>query len=186
MMEFAAALAGLSAVLRKAGIPHMVVGGAAVILHGGVRTTMDIDVTVWVPEEGLPRAVAVITKAFPARVPNPLEFARERRVLPVRAAGGVPADIIFGLLPFEEEAIRKAENMEVGGEQVPVCGVADLIIHKVISDRPEDAADVQFLVSRYGATLDRKSLDKQVSALATELSKPAISTRYSDCWRKRQ
>lgn len=41
------ALRALSAALREAGAPSMIIGGIAVIARGVPRLTVDIDATVW-------------------------------------------------------------------------------------------------------------------------------------------
>jgi hypothetical protein len=45
-------------------------------------------------------------------------FVRDTRVLPVETEDGVRIDIIFGMLPFEEEAIRRARPIRVGERDV--------------------------------------------------------------------
>ena len=47
-------------------------------------------------------------------------------------------DLIFGALPFEETAIRRARVMSVAGERVRVCAPEDLIVLKIVSDRARD------------------------------------------------
>lgn len=45
------AISALASALAELGVPHMLIGGIAVILRGVVRQTNDVDATVWA--EGL-------------------------------------------------------------------------------------------------------------------------------------
>jgi len=160
----------------------MLIGGAAGGLWGNPRLTLDADVTIWVEEAKFEATVTALLEHMAARTERPLSFAREPRVLPVTISNGLPADITFGQLPFEEAAIHRASVITVAGYPVKVCSVSDLILHKVISDRPKDQEDIRFLIARFHETLDRTTLTKEVSSLASLLAQPEILSRFLDAW----
>ena len=175
-------LRALAEALDRERLPYMLIGGAASILWGNTRTTMDADVTVWIGDSSPDIWVPRLLRHFKARNADPVPFARETRVLPATTANGLPVDIVFGQLPFEEEAIKRAETIDVAGYPVKVCGVADLILHKVISGRPRDQEDVRFLIGRHRSTLDRASLEASVRSLADLLADSGILSRFLACW----
>ncbi len=184
MTDLETALAEIATVLEQEGIPYMVIGGVATILWGNSRVTQDIDVTVWVEEDGLSSAVDRLARRLSPRVDDPEAFTRRTRVLPLQSSNRIPVDVVFGKLTFEENAIREAEEKNVGELKVRVCRVSDLIVHKVLSERSRDIEDVRFLITRYASELDRAALDAHVESLARELSRPGILAHYRACWPK--
>lgn len=181
------ALTGLEASLRELvsfldgrGIPYMVIGGIANLVWGVPRTTLDIDVTLWAPqrEEGLVHELLGRFEPIPS---DPLKFLEETRVLPVKVLG-FKADLIFGSLPYEERAVRRAKTVELAGCPVRVCTPEDLVVHKIISDRPRDREDARGIVRTTGKRLDRAYLDPIVRGLALDLAKPAIWETYLSCF----
>lgn len=170
--------------LEQHRIPYMVIGGIANTLLGIPRTTLDVDLTVWVSEGELEAFVGEITKAFLSRSEDPLGFARETRVLPIQTPDGIRADIILGQLPYEQEAIRRAIPQTVQGTPVRVCSPEDLILHKVVSERAKDRDDVQGIIQQQKDRLDRKYLDPRVKSLAEAMSRPDIWSWYEQCLRE--
>jgi hypothetical protein len=53
-----------------------------------------------------------------------------------------------------------------------------LIIHKLASDRPQDALDVEGVILRQHARLDRAYLEQRLGELAAGLEKPEILSDY--------
>ena len=174
------ALAALSLFFDGEGVPYMAIGGIASLIWGVQRATFDVDITVWAAarEEEL---TGRLCKTFVSRVPAPAEFLRETRVLPI-LVGDIPADIVFGQLPYEEAALERAAKVPLGGRVVRVCTPEDLILHKIISERPKDMQDVRELARLRGAKLDRDYLDVRVKALAYDLGRPAIWEGYLACF----
>ena len=183
MIAIEKALLEISKILDGESVPYMVIGGTAVLLWGGTRSTQDIDVTVWVSDKDMPETVARLIKRMKTRVSDPSGHVRTNRVLPVDLPCGIPVDIIFGLLPIEETAIQNAQIKEIAGKSVRVCRVQDLLVHKILSSRPRDIEDMRFLISRYGKTVDKGYLDQEAENLARELARPEILSNYRGCWK---
>ncbi|MBI3322635.1 MAG: nucleotidyltransferase [Candidatus Omnitrophica bacterium] len=184
MSRLEEAVIAIARFLEQHRVPYMVIGGVANTLLGIPRTTLDVDLTIWVSEGGLEDFVRKITAVFPSRSEDPLGFARETRVLPIRTQDGIHADIILGQLSYEEEAIRRAVPQTVQGMQVRVCSPEDLILHKIASERAKDREDVQGIIRLRRGQLDRKYLDPHVASLARELSRPDIQAWYEQCLRE--
>jgi hypothetical protein len=137
------ALVEIVTVLETLNIDYMVVGGIANAVWGEPRSTVDVDVTIVVDETKVPETVAAIGQRVRVAVGAPVPFVRDTRVLPLDSASGVRIDVIFALLPFEVEAIGRARTVRLAGRDVRVVTPEDLILMKIISDRPRDAADAE-------------------------------------------
>jgi len=176
----ASALDVLGRELSSAGVPYMVIGGVANLVWGEPRTTMDVDVTVDVASIGIEAFVQVAARCGVPRAPEPVAFAVRTRVVPVRTPEGIPIDFIVAALPFEVEAIGRALLIDFEDLEIRVCSPEDLIIHKIVSDRPRDLEDVVGVLRRRRHTLDLVRLDETVKELARGLEEPAILARYQE------
>jgi hypothetical protein len=159
----------------------MVIGGIANLAWGMPRATFDIDVTVWAPAGSESGLIASLVAAFRALPAHPEAFALETRVLPMEVAG-FRVDLILGQLPYEQQAIRRARLVDMEGVAVRVCSPEDLIVHKIISERPKDREDVRGIVSAQRDFLDRGYLDAIVRGLAADLARPDLEEFYRSCF----
>lgn len=173
----------LAALLDRLRIPYMVIGGLANAVWGQPRATLDIDATVWVRDADIPAAVAELAATFRVLVESPVEFIGRTRVLPLESEAGVRIDVIFGLLPFEEEAIGRAVLVPVAGSPVRFCTAEDLILHKIVSERPQDRSDVRGIVRRRLPSLDLGYLEPRIGELARLLDRPDIDRNWS-AWKR--
>lgn len=156
----------------------MVIGGLANAVWGSPRSTIDIDLTVVLAPGQVTALLESLGPAYRPRTADPESFATRTRVLPLRHSSGVQIDLIFALLPFEEEAVRRAVEVEIAGARVRFCTPEDLVLHKIVSDRDRDHQDVEEILRRRSATLDRDYLDPRIHELATLLEQPGIELRY--------
>ena len=177
------ALVGLAGFLEREGVPYMVIGGMANIIWGEPRATLDIDVTVWVAEPQLPSFVNRVAESYTVLVEDALPFIGRTRVLPLETASGVRVDMVFGLLPFEEDAIRRAKDIPIGGTNVRFCTPEDLLLMKIISDRERDLSDARALVLRRWRELDVDYLEPRITELSRLLERADIEQRWS-AWKR--
>ncbi len=171
-------LADVARRLHSARIPYMVIGGLANAVWGVPRSTLDIDITVLLDPRDVGRLLRALGSRYRPRTRDPEGFARRTRVLPVVHEDGVQVDLVFALLPFEEDAIRRAVELAVRGVPVRFCTAEDLVLHKIVSDRQRDRDDVAAILARRRATLDRAYLDPRVEELAALLERPELAERY--------
>ena len=83
-------------------------------------------------------------------------MAIERRVLLVETADGVPIDIALGELPFEARVIARSTSLDVApGVVLVTCSAEDLVVLKAFADRLQDWLDIEGIIVRQGASLDR-------------------------------
>ena len=143
-------LAKLGRTLESSGIPYMVIGGQAVLLHGEPRLTRDVDITLGVDASALHTVLAVVGQIGLSPVGPDVEgFVRRTNVLPLAdETTGVRVDLIFSFTPYESEAIRRAVGVDFGGVTVRFAAVEDLIIHKLVAGRPRDIEDIEGVLAR--------------------------------------
>lgn len=147
-------LADLAPVLTRWGSWYLF-GAQAVVLHGVPRLSADVDVTIaLLPDAPETFASEMDVAGFSLRVSDP-EFVRRTRVMPfVHRPTGVPLDIVLAGSGLEDEFLRRARTMDLGGCAIRLIDVEDLVIAKVLAGRPKDIDDVSALWRLHGSTVD--------------------------------
>ena len=166
--DFSLLLGELSRGLGELRIPFMLIGGQAVLLHGQPRLTEDIDVTLGVDVDQLPRLLTLCGRLGLTVLPEaPEPFVRETYVLPVHhTESGIRVDFIFSTTPYERQAISRAESVALAGVPVPFASAEDLLSHKLFAGRPRDLEDAESVVRRKGTSLDWAYLEHWVNEFA--------------------
>lgn len=128
------ALSDLVRWLDAARIPSMIIGGVAASALGRPRLTQDIDALAIVPDEGWAKVIDSASQyGIVPRIEGALDFARRSRVLLLRHSdSGIDVDVTFGGLPFEEAAVARSQDHDVGGLRVRLPRVEDLLVMKAI------------------------------------------------------
>jgi hypothetical protein len=152
----------------------MIIGGMANAVWGEPRATLDIDVVVWVTEKEIKNAVSLLAGAYVPRVSDPAGFIEETRILPLESRDSVPINVVFGTLPFEQQAITRAVEVPVAGTPVRFCTQEDLILYKIISERQRDLEDARGTALRRLRTLDLAYLEPRIRELSEALERPEI------------
>jgi len=160
--DFAGLLARLSRGLEGRGIPFMLIGGQAVLLHGEPRLTQDVDVTLGVDPSRLVDLLSLCEALDLTPLPGDTEaFVRETFVLPVMdEATGIRVDLIFSDTFYEATAIGRALRVRIEGQDVPIASAEDLILHKVFAGRGRDLEDVRGVLRRKAHELDWAYIEK--------------------------
>jgi Nucleotidyl transferase AbiEii toxin, Type IV TA system len=148
------------AALEKAHVRYLVVGGVAVVLHGHLRFTADIDLVLSLDAENLRAALAAFkTLGYQPRAPIPIddfldpaarqEWVREKNLTvfslwsPTYPATSVDL-FVEEPFPFNDAASR-ATVVQLGGVAVSVASISDLVAMKARAGRPQDLEDIKAL-----------------------------------------
>lgn len=130
--------------LNACGARYLVVGGFAVIQHGFLRATEDIDLLV----EGSPENQSRVKKALeilPDKAILELGDDDLRNYLVVRVADDVMVDLMLTACGIEyPEAANEAETFEIEGVKIPFASPR-LLLRMKQTYREKDALDREFL-----------------------------------------
>ena len=141
--------------LNREGVRYVLIGGFAVILHGFVRATKDIDLLIDASTENvqrLKRAMAVLPDNAIALIAD--DEVDKYRV--VRVADEIVVDLLKEAcgVDYQRAADGGIEIKIVEDVPIPI-GRKALLIETKNTIRPSDAADVQFLRLRIEAEQGR-------------------------------
>jgi hypothetical protein len=148
------------AALDAVDVRYVVVGGLAVILHGRVRSTVDLDLVIDLAAEPARRAMVALTDlGLRPRIPvDATDFAdpakrqdwlenKHMRVFSFFDPSNALREIdVFVDYPLDMEALlRDAATVLVDGHPVQIASVQHLIQMKLDAGRPRDLDDVAML-----------------------------------------
>jgi predicted nucleotidyltransferase len=169
----------IAAELNRAGIPYMIIGGQAVLLHGLPRMTKDIDITLGVDTQDLDKVVKAVAAIGLDIIPDHFEaFVEKTFVLPAQdKKSGIRVDFIFSFIPYERQAIERAKPVLLKGELVMFASAEDLIIHKCFAGRPRDLEDVRLIVIK-NPDIDRAYVRQWLKALETLPERSGLSRAF--------
>jgi predicted nucleotidyltransferase len=146
--------------LNAAHVRYLVVGGVAVVLHGYLRTTADLDLVIQLERSNVLRAMrALASLQYRPRAPvAPEDFAeRETREAWIGEKGLTVFSLwspahptleidLFASEPFDFEAVyARALRVPLERTEATVIGLMDLIALKKQVGRPRDQEDVAAL-----------------------------------------
>ena len=164
-------LASLGAALAAVHAEWYLFGAQAAIVYGVARLTADVDITARVPPRLSNQALvdALAPRGFRLRFDDPV-LVEHGRVLPfVHEATGLPVDIVLAGPGLEDEFFARTELRDIDGVGVPVVDVSDLIVMKVLADRPKDIEDVVTLLRVQSARIDRARVRHVLQMLESAL-----------------
>jgi hypothetical protein len=137
-------LARLCQALNAAGARYVLIGGFAVIAHGGARTTKDIDLLID-PEPGNVARVKTALSVLADRAVAEVQDDEVGRYAVIRVADEIVVDLMARACDVTyDDAIRDAVHVPLGDVTIPVASAATLLRTKN-TVRPSDAADRRFL-----------------------------------------
>jgi len=140
---------------RHPELRYVLVGGMAVILHGGTRITMDADLAIAYNADNVRR----IVKALAPFRPRPMRLAEgaawEWDEKCVRApwsiymtdVGRIDLIVRLGGVESFEALYARSEVLDLGGVPLRVASIDDLVAMKRVADRDRDRDDVNQLLA---------------------------------------
>ena len=149
------------AALEGARVRYLIVGGVAVVLHGRLRTTADLDLWIELERENLDRAARTLgALGYRPRAPVRLEdlgnpelrrsWIEEKGLLVLSLwRPNAPLEVdLFVREPFAfQEAHARGVVVHLESTEAHVIGLDDLLVMKRGTGRALDAEDVQALES---------------------------------------
>jgi len=137
--------------LNREGARYLLVGGFAVILHGFVRSTKDVDFLVDPGEENI-RAVKKAMATLPDNAAALLADDEVQKYKVVRVADEIVVDLMAAAcgITYSEATQGGIESFKVRGVDIPVAS-KELLIRTKQTIRESDAVDVRFLRMRIDA-----------------------------------
>lgn len=158
-------------VLEGNGVPYAFGGAIALFYYRDPRSTVDIDVNIFLPPERQADVAALLQRVYP--------LDAEKVAEDVTATGQTRSlwdatyiDLFFADTPFHDAMARRTQLKPFLGAEIRVLSPEDLVVCKMLFDRPKDWLDVEAMVA--GST----SLDDHYVESALELFVDRSDARF--------
>lgn len=149
MNDLSDVLRNLAGLFDSRGLIYAVMGGLAVRAYGIPRPTHDIDFTLAIGRERLPELFAAVTE-LGYTVPDEYRSGWLDQVagLPLvklrlyRENRGIDVDLFLAESDFQQSLLHRRRLEEVDDRKVWLVSPEDLILLKLLANRPRDLADI--------------------------------------------
>ena len=141
-------LVALCRALNREGVRYLLIGGFAVILHGFVRTTKDIDLLVDSSDDNV-AAIKRALASLPDNAAADIQNGDVRQYTVVRVADEIVVNLMASAcgVTYDEAIQLDTERRDIESVTVPLAG-KELLIRLKDTVRPSDRMDVAFLKLR--------------------------------------
>ena len=134
--------------LLDEGVDFLLIGGYAVIYHGYVRSTGDLDIWIRPTNENKEKFIKALARADIH--PEDLAHIKDLDFTDAVALhfGNPPErlDFLTRIIGIDfQKAYERRVFLPIKNYQVPVLHLDDLIVNKIMSGRPKDKADAEEL-----------------------------------------
>ena len=157
------ALSAILKVLEHRQVPYMVMGGLALSAWGRVRLTQVVDLSLGLDEQEETRFLEELQKAhFLPTTPRAIIGHRLLVCRYLKPTKGLPVevDLFFARGDYQRQAIHRAVVVHVGHHRLRIIAPEDLILHKLLADRPIDRLDIQGILQEQAGRLDTRYLSQ--------------------------
>ncbi len=159
-----------------------VFGAQAAILHGAVRFTEDVDITVDIADRPRRDLVdALRLEGFALRV-NDESFIEQTRVMPMlHDPTGIPVDVVLSGPGIEELFFEGSTEIVIEDVKIPIASAEDIVVMKVLSARPKDIDDVTAILGAQGAGFDDGRVRNLLGLLERALGQSDLLPLFERC-----
>lgn len=174
------ALVAFADLARRLRLRWYVFGAQAVNVHGFPRATADLDLTVDLGDGPTPSFLRALQAAgFTIQFNDP-DFVAATRVLPViHRASDIPIDLVMAGPGLEQLFLEDIHLETIGRRKIPFITAENLIVTKVLANRPKDLQDIRELLARRPA-LDHDQVERLLSQLETALGQSDLVPLYRE------
>lgn len=142
----------------RLGIAYAIMGGLAVRVHGIPRPTYDVDLTIAADQEQIQTLFAEAEQTGYS-VPDAyksgwIDRIAEMPVVKLRTwledGKGIDVDLFITESAFQESLMNRCIDWEFEDRQLTVVSPEDLVLLKLLANRPRDIGDVQDIMFMQG------------------------------------
>ncbi|MEX0873855.1 MAG: hypothetical protein WD646_13955 [Actinomycetota bacterium] len=147
-------IVAIGEVLRSHGIPHAIGGAIALAYYGEPRTTIDIDVNVFVDADRAGPVLDVLAGLG-------IDGVSDETIGIVSRVGQIellwdetPIDLFFMNHPLHRECAKRVRQVPFGTDVIKILAVEDLVLFKIAFNRRKDWIDLEQVLFATAGTFD--------------------------------
>lgn len=139
-------------------IPYAFGGAVALFYYRDPRSTIDIDVNIFLPPSQQAEVVQVLSRLYPIdaeKVATDVQAHGQAR----SAWDATYVDLFFADTDFHATMARRIRRQPFLRSEINALSPEDLLVCKMLFDRPKDWVDVTAVVRTLGSELDRRYIE---------------------------
>lgn len=140
--------------LDQAGLPYAFGGAIALNYHREPRSTLDVDINIFVPPERREEILDVLSAAYPIEDRGHIERQLATDGQARTRWHNTYIDIFLANTDFHASMASRRERRPFDGVEIPVLSIEDLLVCKVLFDRAKDWLDIEAVAAAEGDKLD--------------------------------
>lgn len=172
--------------LEQAGLPYAFGGAIALNYYREPRATLDVDINVFLPPEQQADVLAVLSGLYDLPDRDRIERQLIRDGQSRTTWKSTYVDLFLSTTELHDSMAARIQRQPFGDTEIPVLSVEDLLVCKVLFDRPKDWVDVSAVAAAEGSQLDRQYIyswlqhfvgpdDERIPRITEELERPGQS-----------
>lgn len=168
-MEDAGAIAvRVASALEAEGIPYAIGGALAMGVHGYPRGTLDVDLNVFVEEDGLDGLLDVLLRTGAELDRERASAAAIHDGLFVARLDDVRLDVFVPSIPFSWEALRTRVRLSSGSQSLWFLSAEALAVFKLLFFRGKDRVDLERFVAVRKGRMDHAYVREWIAEMMGE------------------
>ena len=165
------AIERVARVLVDARVPYAFIGGVALGAWAVPRQTFDLDLAIASSTAGLPtlllafeRAGFVVEASFRKGFADRIAGMEKVHVHLPYGRALLAVDLFLATTPFLQSVLERRKTIDLGAGPLQVCSAADLVLLKLVADRPKDRLDIENVLAVQGVP-EREYLERWAGEL---------------------
>jgi len=154
--------------LKAHSVPHAIGGAIALGYHAEPRSTIDLDMNIFVADTEVGSVIEVLEQCS-CKIDHDecLKTALERGDLRVWR-GGYRIDVFLSFHPFHDQVRSRVRQVILRDIEVPILSAEDLVVFKTLFDRPKDWLDITNILVSQALDFDTSYVKLWLRELLTE------------------
>lgn len=177
--------AALTRTLGSLGMRWYLFGAQAAILHGAVRFSEDVDITVDIADRAYGVLIGALKlEGFETRIDDE-SFIERTRVIPLfHRPTATPVDVVLAGPGIEEIFFEGRLEIKIEGVNVPVARAEDVVVMKILSARAKDLEDVVAILSTQASNFDNNRVKWLLGQLEQALDRSDLLPLFESCQKR--
>lgn len=147
------------AALQGRAVPHAFGGAIALNYHREPRTTLDIDINVFLAPDESDAALSALDELYDLGDGGALATQLGQHGQARTLWDTTYVDLFFSNTPFHDAMAERAQTQPFADARIPVLSIEDLLVCKILFDRGRDWVDVEAVLKTRGSELDARHID---------------------------
>lgn len=149
--------------LTERGVPFAFGGAIARNYYAEPRLTMDLDIGVFLSADAYSGVLEALATLFPLQDAAGVARTIQRDAQVRLNWDYTPVDLFFAYDPFHNASAGRVRRVPFGDAEIPILSAEDLILHKLLFNRPKDWRDIADMLYAQRELLDRSYIEAWLS-----------------------